>query len=212
LLADEADRAEAEAALVAQFQAAITDAEIRGMRQFVMHLPMLTAALLEMTDAFLVPDDLQPGPTVGVQRRTMKEMIKEKERRAAGSDPGGRPFARREWPSLPLVMEPMAAIAPPPGDQPAQVVKETRGKKGAKGAAVPSDAKEAMATNESLDTPLSRRLIVERNKSYEQYQEALARRLRDFATYVESLQTETEAFAAFWAKRVAALKEPNRTV
>jgi hypothetical protein len=58
-----------------QFQAVVNDAEIRGMRQFVMHLPMLTAALIEMTDAFLGADDLRPRPTVEVQRRTMKEMI-----------------------------------------------------------------------------------------------------------------------------------------
>jgi hypothetical protein len=65
---------------------------------------------------------------------------------------------------------------------------------------------EMMGEMESLDNLLSRSLIVERNKSYEEYKNGLKKRLDDFEVYVEGLKQETVVFKEYWEKCVTALR------
>ena len=63
-----------------------------------------------------------------------------------------------------------------------------------------------LPAQQSLDTALSRGLIVERNTSYKEYETALEKRLADFEIYVQSLRDENEAFTNHWMQCIASLK------
>jgi hypothetical protein len=208
LCADEQERTEAELTLIAEFEAAVLDAEYRDMRLYAMRLPAMTALLLESFDAFPATEDLIPGATVGIERRTMKEMMKDRERRNAGAnDPAGRPFHTREWPPLPLVMDPFVGYATPTDT--AEVPQPLpKGKKAPKEAAQAKadEGRDLGDANQSLDTALCRGTIIERTRNYEEYQVALAKRLNDFRVYVESLRAETDAFTTYWHRCLASLR------
>jgi hypothetical protein len=206
LRSDEAQRTEAELALIERFRTDVTDIEYRDMRLYSTRLPAMTALLFELSDAFPVAEDLVPGQTVSVQRRTMKELLKDKERKTADvNDPNGRPFRIRDWPPLPIVMDPLSTWDVPKPEVQQVRKKRSLSKEGSQ-ARIEMNMREMSPTLMSLDTPLNRGVIVERNRNYESYQAALAKRLQEFQVYIDSLKAETEAFSSHWQNCIDALR------
>jgi hypothetical protein len=210
LCSDERQRTEAELASIERFRTDVTDIEYRDMRLYSTRLPAMTALLFELFDAFPVAEDLVPGQTVSIQRKTMKDLLKDKERRTVGAnDPNGRPFHTREWPPLPIVMGPLLMYdVPKPEVQ--QVRKKKMVSKDLSQAKIEINVREMSARLTSLDTPLNRGVIVERNRNYKNYQAALAKRLQEFQLYIDSLAAETDAFTSYWQNCIAVLWPPAK--
>jgi hypothetical protein len=216
LCAEEAKRAETEAGLIARFNSEVIACEFRGCKLYSTHLGMVASHALELFDSYVVIEDLTGSATADVPRKTMKELMKEKARKGTGAnDPNGRPFHTRDWPTLPMVMAPLLSITAqkrtdtPPSEPLASAVrsKRERGRRDTEKSAPAEPAKEFVQVSESLDTALSRGLIVERNHSYESYQAALAKRLHEFQIYIDSLKAEADGFTVYWQKCVASLKD-----
>jgi hypothetical protein len=211
LLSQEKDRVDRENGLISQFALSVKEVEYKNMRMYTTNVPAVSQIMLNICDQYVMHEDLVNGETEGIERKTMKELIKERERRSkAGSDPSGRLFHKREWPSLPVVMECLNDFHMARADSPSVYTKSRRRERGGgrqKEVAAGSEMMgEMMAPIESLDTLLSRAVIVERNKSYEEYKIALKKRLEEFQMYIESLRQETVVFAAYWQKSVSAIR------
>lgn len=117
LMDAEVVRRQNEIDLVKHYNFAILNNEYKEMQLFIGHLPLVTRVLLQTFDAFVLPEDLTDyNATKGnnksgienVQRMTLKEMLKEKERRAMNpvNDPV-RPFAQKTWPTMNSIMSPL---------------------------------------------------------------------------------------------------------
>lgn len=117
LMDEESVRRQNEIGLIKNFNFSILNNEYKEMQLFVNHLPLVTRVLLQTFDSFVLPEDLTDyNATKGnnksgienVQRMTLKEMLKEKERRAMNpvNDPI-RPFAQKTWPTMNSVMSPL---------------------------------------------------------------------------------------------------------
>lgn len=207
LLALEENRTQREIGVISKFETDTMECEYRQMRLYTSRLGLISAYAMSLFDCFLVLDDLGGGETVNIQRKTMRELMKEKERRAAAAnDPNGRPFHMREWPSLLAVMSPFAEYVSQRANTPQTASTRASKKSGAKKEADKVNPAEEIPVISGLDTALSRGLIVERNRGYEEYQKALEKRLDDFKVYVQSLRSETEAFSAHWQECIAKLK------
>jgi hypothetical protein len=55
-----------------------------------------------------------------------------------------------------------------------------------------------MASALSLETPLHRKVIIDRNKEYSRYSQELAKRIADLEVYVQSLNAGTDEFSKYW--------------
>jgi hypothetical protein len=73
------------------------------------------------------------------------------------------------------------------------------------------DTEEQLPVSSSLESPLHRGIVLERNRGYKDYQEALAKRISDFEYYINSLNTDTKAFSEYWMKSISSVK-PERKV
>jgi hypothetical protein len=60
------------------------------------------------------------------------------------------------------------------------------------------DAEEVIQAATSLETPLHRAVIIERNKDYSRYGQELRQRIADFDVYIQSLNDETAGFTQHW--------------
>ena len=207
LVSLEENRTQREINAIAKFETDTTECEYRDMRLYTSRLGMLTAFAMSFFDSFLVLDDLGGGETVNVQRKTMRELMKEKERKAAASNaPNGRPFHMRDWPSLLATMAPLADHTPQRSTTPQTSSTRTSRKPGPKKELDKTNSGEQIPVVMGLDTALGRGLIVERNRGYEDYQKALEKRLSDFKVYVQSLKAETDAYSSYWQECIHKLK------
>lgn len=112
LIDEENDRVLKETDAITVFNIQNIECEYRNMTLFTTNLPIFTAKLLNLFDRFIQIDDMSTNSNVskGIERKTMRELMKEKTRKSATSlsnDPNGRPFHIRDWPTLPSIMEPI---------------------------------------------------------------------------------------------------------
>jgi hypothetical protein len=70
------------------------------------------------------------------------------------------------------------------------------------------DSEEMMPAALSLETPLHRAAIIDRNKEYARYSQELARRVGELESYIQSLNAGTDAFSQHWATSALSL-QPN---
>jgi hypothetical protein len=160
------------------------------------------------------------GGGVAEVRRTMKEMIKNRERAARNPTLNSdRPFREREWPSLKLVMAPLAEVqakrtertheSRSHGDKTRR--DDEKGRTGGRertrrsrdgrsriDKATEKPGEEMMPAVSSLETPIHRSVIIERNRAYASYEADLAKRIHDFSQYIQALGSEGEAFQHHW--------------
>lgn len=113
LIEEENDRVLREMDVITNFNIQNIECEYKNMSLFTTNLPLFTNKLLNLFDRFIQIDDLSASSNVskGIERKTMREMMKDKARKSlsnpASNDPNGRPFRLRDWPSLPAVLEPI---------------------------------------------------------------------------------------------------------
>ncbi|OHS96437.1 hypothetical protein TRFO_37380 [Tritrichomonas foetus] len=231
LIEEENIRKKNEAELVKNFNENVLNSEVKTMQLFIGHLPLITRTFLQTFDAFVLPEDLvngtngkdnQPPPQVeNATRMTLKEMLKEKERRANNpvNDPF-RPFPQKAWPSLNVQMMPLVwymikpseittTQAPPTARRQSRRRREDRKRDEKKGiTSSSSDIAEVdkLPVQYSLETPLHRCVIFERNKSYSDYETALADRVDKFKSYVTSLEQDLVAFDKYWRRCIVSMK------
>lgn len=107
LIEEEQSRILKEAELIALYNLRIIDCEMQDMKLFTMHLPVLSNKLLRMFDNFIQLDDLTKGRIEGVERKTMRELRKERTRQKAPaiSQSSERPFHKRDWQTMNSQME-----------------------------------------------------------------------------------------------------------
>jgi hypothetical protein len=211
LLASEAARTERERALVVELKRAVTDAERQTMLAYTGRFHLIVNGLFSLFDNFVQIEDIAGG-TAG-KRKTMLALLKEKERWAKNpaAEPG-RPFHRREWPSLRLVMDPLFRKAPDSAVEP-EVAPKSRSRRKSKIAEKvivsddPSfDTEATIPIVQSLETPMHRSVVIERNREYGRYQEELIKRLGEFEYYTNSLGGETAAFTEHWTSCILSIK------
>lgn len=198
----EDERRKSELSLITGYENNIIDTEKNVMNMFTSHLPQITQSLMSLFDKFPLLEDLTPGPVDNEQRRTLKSLIKDKERKNMQlPDDPDRPFHVRQWPTLPLTMEPISSMI----QNESQDQKESTRSSGRKSTKKPkkSDAKVAVEASMmpiiiSIDTAMHRGVIVERNRAFEEYQGELKERVNAFESTITGLKEETQKFADFW--------------
>jgi hypothetical protein len=207
----ESRRTTRETGSIAAFKQQVVEWERKVMLAYAKCLPMVTANLLLLFDNFVVTEDLVAGQ-VPVQRRTMTSLLKDKERRAKGGvQSQDRPFKQREWPTLKVVMGPMPKkerTTPPPTESDAGAKKRPRSRRAMAGptADQASEAEEMMPVANSLETPLHRSVIIERNREYARYEQEMAKRVAEFDEYVQAMNEDTTSFSQHWATCALALQ------
>ena len=214
LVQKELSRQNEEFGLIQDFEVNIIEGERSVMNLFTTHLPLITNSLISLYDKFPLFEDLVEGPIENEPRKTLREMLKAKERNASTQpeDPD-RPFHVRPWPTLPYIMEPMISIPPP-------VVEKSSPSSTARSSAASSSKKkskrkekeqqktieiETMPVISTLDTQLHRAVIVDRNKAFDAYQESLKVRLNDFREFIDNLKNESKKFSQFWTTSIKSL-------
>jgi hypothetical protein len=147
----------------------------------------------------------------------MQFLIKDRERSQNKQPVSGRSFHQREWPALRAVMEPLVRKQPPmsAAASDADSKGNTHGARKRKGGTpapvvetpVPvGDADEMMPTAVSLETPLHRAVIIDRNREYAMYSQRLGKRIADLEAYLQALGSGTEQFSQFWASCVCGIQ------
>lgn len=221
LLEEERCRRQRETQIVSDYGDSVYLAEGKSMKMFIEHIPIVTRTFLQMFDSFVLPEDLIEAKIENPRRLTLRELLKEQQRKAANpvSD-STRPFPLKQWPTIMSVMGPMLDV---------QLSNHTRddlssvllmsGRKGQvrkrKGSERMSqkqlDAKlfasaEKMASQTSLETPIHRNTIITRNQSYSNYETALGERIDGFKAYMASIREENSQFFEHWKLCVKQLK------
>ena len=210
LVKDEEARALEESTLISTWYSSLIQLENSAMRGFTNHLPIVVKALLKIFDAFVISADLINCPMENCERLTMAQLLKDKFRRENGTEPFDhhRPFRIRTWPQLSVIMP---AIEPFLTDStaPASQATSRRGRRAnftpkKKPEQVQEPEKTAQQT--SLDTGLSRAVIVEQNRVYEEYEKALNERLSTVTARRDELRETTKAQTENWRRCVLALR------
>jgi hypothetical protein len=237
LMSKEADRTTREKNLIRAHKEMMLMCERESMAEYAGHMNMVVEALLRLFDQWVLFDDLVDGGGVAEVRKTTKEMMKDRER--AAKNPAlsaDRPFHEREWPSLRLVMEPLADLVKTmekPHESRTHGERTRRSDDGEKGkgggrdgrsrrtregrsrtdrATVERPGEEMMPPVSSLETPIHRSVIIERNRAYASYQADLTKRLEDFGKYVEALDKESDDFSRHWKDLSVSLLTATRYV
>jgi hypothetical protein len=202
VLKEEQLRAVDEQGLIQSYNTAVIDTELAGMKNFMSHLPAIVKTTLLLFDSFVMKDDLISGRVADAERQPLIHLMRDQARRQRGAEPIDeiRPFRHRNWPQLNLVMVPMEPfIAAPEGSH--------KGKRPGKGREKPvEEAVERTMKQKSLDTPLSRGVIVERNLCYDRYERDLGERMSAFKAEVEGLLANWKAQTENWRLSVLSLK------
>jgi hypothetical protein len=185
------------------------------MTVFISRLPIVTQTLLQMFDAFVMPEDLAPGQVESARRATLREMLKERERHVAspGTDPA-RPFPQRQWPTLPITMSMREVVVETKVEVPIPTrgARSARRQKPDKSQKAPDKNPQAgnMPLLTSYETLLHRTVIIHRNEVYNDYQQHLIQRTEQFGNYVDALKQEAEAFTEHWMESVRSLNPEPR--
>lgn len=210
LVKDEEARALEESTLISTWYLSLIQLENSAMRGFTTHLSIAVKALLKIFDAFVISADLINCPMENCERLTMAQLLKDKFRRENGTEPFDhhRPFRIRTWPQLNVIM---TAIEPFLTDSTAPASQATS-RRGRRTTITPKKKPEQMQEPEktvqqtSLDTGLSRAVIVEQNRVYEEYEKALMERLSSVTARRDELRETTKAQTENWRRCVLALR------
>lgn len=203
----EEERRKNELTVIQNYENSIIETEKNVMNMFTSHLPLITSSLMSLFDKFPLLEDLIPGPVANEERRTLKSLIKDKERKSMQlPDDQDRPFHVRQWPTLPLTMEPLSSMTSQTESQDQQTKEKNSGrktvKKPKKSDAIKSVESAMMPIITSIDTSMHRGVIVERNRSFEEYQREMKSRVTSFETYINFMKEETQKFSEFWLKSI----------
>ena len=209
LIRDEQARELEESQLISSFYSTLTEIENSSMRSFTSRLPIVVKATLKMFDAFVLGDDLVSCPVENAQRAPLAQMIKDQVRRLNGNEPfdPNRPFRIRHWPQLNTVMPAIESVLSEM-NKPTSQTTSRRGRRTAtqKTKPVAEQVPEKTDQQVSLDTGLSRAVIVERNRIYERYEQALSLRLAKLRTRHEELTQKSQQQNQNWRLCVLALR------
>jgi len=212
LLESEVTRSAQEAQIILSYQNEIVECEKHVMQLFCSQITSITSSLLSLFDRTAIIEDLKNGKIEGAERKTMKELLKEKKRQELGGSEDGRPVRIRQWPGLPLIMEPMVLNNTEASNvqmSSSRSASRKKKKKNERGTA-PSESSTNNADNtpqlSSFETVLHRSAIVERNKCYDDYEQLLKKRIDDFRQYTKSLIDDTNGFKTHWKQCVFSLK------
>ena len=215
VLEKENERTKNQNNLICSFGQQIYDLETKQMNFYLQHLHEFTQTMFSLFDKFLQFDDFKEGPA-GDQavRKTMKELLKEKARKETkNNDPIGRPFHTRNWPSLCSVMKPLInpdyPFEKPQSSQTKELPASSRSnantnrrKRSAKPEVAPNVESPSpppmMPTANSLDTSLNRGIIIERNNSYQTYENSLSQRIDNFNRYLKSIIEDSKNYTNHW--------------
>ena len=213
LVKKELTREKDEVKLIQDYETTVIEGERNIMTMFTSHIPVITTSVMSLYDKFPLFEDLNEGPIRNPQRKTLRELLKTKERKASSlPDDQERPFKVKQWPTLPYIMEPLASIQPPV--QPEQVSSSTKLPQ-ASSSRKKSKKKEkeqqktveieTMPVITTIDTQLHRGVIVERNRAFDTYQECLKTRTDEFRSFINKLKEESKQFAAYWETSIHSL-------
>jgi hypothetical protein len=221
LVAAERARTQKEVQAVATFRTSVVEWERGVMNAYSKVLPVVTNSLLQLLDNFTLLEDLVGGQQP-VPRRTMRALLKEKERTMSRPNVPERPFHQRDWPSLRVVMDPLFRRPPPmsatASDADSKGGSHVSKKRKGGGTSTPSadppvqgfDVDEMMPIVSSLETPLHRGVILDRNKEYGRYSQELAKRISDLDAYIQSVNTGTDQFSQYWASCALAIQPASQ--
>jgi hypothetical protein len=202
VLAEEQDRAVEEQGLIQSYNTAVIDTELVGMRNFMSHLSVIVKTTLLLFDSFVMKEDLTSGRVADAERQPLIHLIREHARQQRGTEPLDeiRPFRHRNWPQLNLVMVPMEPFVAAPEES-------HKAKRPGKGKDKPvEDVVERTMKQQSLDTQLSRGVIVERNWCYDTYEKDLGERMSASKAEVDGLLANWKAQVESWRLSVLSLK------
>lgn len=222
LMTREREREGRERDVVSVLKSMMFNCERRVMRSYTSQMNSVVGSLLRLFDGFVLSEDLVDGVEVNRRRKTMKEMLKDRERNIRTPVLGnGRPFHMRDWPTLSLIMKPLFRGIPEEpvqaaADQPADAKGRTGSRRTGRtriGERLTSatvsqafDSDEQMPILNSFETPIHRSVIMERNRCYQQYESDLTKRMNDLETFVNAVNSENEAFAEHWLSCVQSLR------
>ena len=208
LMKEEIEREIEEKKVIDSFNDSVMDYENNMMKTFLIHLPSITKYALSMFDNFVMNEDLVTFKVVNAERVSMKQMLLNMKR-----NEGDKPFSEnrpafrmRKWPQLNAVMSSMdfmtAAQSPRINESTSRKIKKLTTKK------IMDAAVEKLPPLESLDTGLSRGAIVEEEKCYISYENALSERIENYREVVEQARAKSDELNKNW--RVCSLKlQPN---
>jgi hypothetical protein len=212
LLKQEEARAIEENSLINSYAGTVAEMEKTGMKNFIGRLPIVVRAALSVFDVFPVDADLACGAAADCQRATMAQMLREDHRLSQSDEPMDehRPFRRRNWPQLNTVM---AAAERLGGARSSGGSKNGRAKRLSSTADVPpkkmpsaEDPGEKTPLQNSLDTTLTRGVIIERNRCYEHYEREFSERVQAFTQEMDGQREKTNAQNTTWRLSVLSLK------
>ena len=133
--------------------------------------------------------------------------MKEKQRKILNpNEDGGRPFPLRSWQPTPTMM---AALASSSQEESNQSTISTSRKSKRKKSEKPSSSLSGSQSDSSVksyETVLHRGVIVERNNSFNQYEQSLGKRIDAFNTYLQQLTNGLESYRSHWRSCVLSLK------
>ena len=224
LLEEERCRRERERHIVNEYGDSVYIAEGKSMKMFIEHIPIVTRTFLQMFDSFVLPEDLFEAKIENPRRLTLRELLKEQQRKATNPAPSsdyGRPFALKQWPTVLSVMTPMidVQLSNHNRDDLSSVLLPSsrrgtarRKKVGDRASAKAQDMKlfasaDKLPTQTSLETPIHRSTVLTRNQSYNEYETALGTRIDEFRAYMDSLRNENNQFFEHWKVCVKQLKK-----
>ena len=225
LINAEKERKNSEVDTIKSFNENMINSEVKSMQLFIGHLPVITHSFLQKFDQFVLPEDLLPDanapPLEGTRRLTLKEMLKEKERRENNpvNDPS-RPFPQKSWILPNAVMLPLAQYIVRPNDPAHEkgsakkaIVRRKRtpdSKRDSRSNSTNSaldigQGTEKLPPLNSLETSLHRNTIFEQNKCYDTYNTALSDRILKFKEYIAKLENKTQEFDNHWRECINTL-------
>ena len=189
IIEEEKLREEQEIKLLLTYENSIYNCEKHFMTLYTTHLPVLVSQILILLDKFVLLDDLFPGQSENVLRKTLNEMLKDQTRKNLNDNNNERPFQLKSWPSLPIIMSPLSILNSFNLNNYNDSNKNNSNNKNSsrkkrkpeKSISTPIENFniELMPILNSYDTNLNRFAIVERNKTYEYYQEKLKIRINN---------------------------------
>ena len=108
LFLDEEERNKKEKNKIQNFTRYLIECEKTTMTNFISSLPLLTRNLFSMLDKVPLIDDLKSGHIEKVERKSMRQLMREKKRLPSnGSTASNRPFSQHNWPPLNSSMQPL---------------------------------------------------------------------------------------------------------
>lgn len=231
LYLDEEERNRREKSKIQCFTRNIIECEKVTMNHFLTNLPLLVKNLLLMLDRVPLIEDLKEGTVEKVERKSMRQLLKEK--KFSSNSSSNRPFSQREWPVLNSIMKPLSDFIVSASPSLAQIDQQANSNASFQSANESAKSKKKPAkkvnnnnlinkndknaggkvdannndviVNSSLDTLLHRAAIVERNKSYSNFEEKMKRRIDEMKSFVDGLNKENEDFEKSWMEKVKEL-------